>query len=221
MYIPVKQKKTSHFGSNFWECNSKKIGRDVFFYSELEYDHWILIESNPRIKAFCEQPLKISGYIDNEYRESIFDMWLLWEDGKEEFVEVKYSRDIENLEKRKDRVSKQIRLQQNWCENNNYNYRIVTEKQIRVNPLFSNSRIILPYIHLGKRATTDLIYFRILKFLKSTEQVTIKAISNYFEEVQISELYNYIFSLYLDNKIMLNIEVAPINQYTEVFHKNE
>ncbi|CAG9621909.1 hypothetical protein [Sutcliffiella rhizosphaerae] len=63
MYFSVEQKKTSHFSSNFWECNSKKIGRDVFFYSELEYDHWIL--------------------------------------------EVKYSRDIENLEKRKDRVSKQ------------------------------------------------------------------------------------------------------------------
>ena len=88
MYEPVEQNSMSHFGSNFWDGYSYKVKRDVFFYSELEYDHWILVECNPKIISFCEQPRKIDGYVDDEYKESIFDMWIKWEDGKEEFLEI-------------------------------------------------------------------------------------------------------------------------------------
>ena len=66
LYEPVLSRKSSHFGSNFWDCFSQKINRDVNFYSDLEYEHWILVETNPDIEYFCEQPLKILEEYEGE-----------------------------------------------------------------------------------------------------------------------------------------------------------
>jgi hypothetical protein len=220
MYEPVEQNSISHFGSNFWDGNSYKLKRDVFFYSELEYDHWILVECNPKILSFCEQPKKIDGFIDGEYKESIFDMWIKWEDGTEEFLEIKYSSEIENLDKRSDRVSKQIELQQKWCKDNNSQHRIVTEKHIRIQPLLSNSKIILPYIKKMKQ-TSEITKYKILKSLNNETPTTIKSLANQLSEIRSSELYQGIFSLYLSNQVKIDLESAPINQNTEMLLINE
>lgn len=218
MYVPVEQKKISHFGSNFWDGYSYKINRDVFFYSELEYDHWILVECNPNIVAFCEQPKKISGYVDDEYKESIFDMWIQWKDGSEEFIEIKYSHDIKDIETRNDRVSKQLKLQQNWCIENKFTYRILTENEIRIYPLLSNSKILLPYIKKMKKGS-EITKYKILKTLKQGTH-NIQSLSNQLKDIQITELYQEIFSLYLNGKIKIEIESSPINQNTEVLLLN-
>lgn len=109
---PIEVKGRSHFGSNFWDAYSPKIKRDVNFYSDLEYDHWILVETDSRIKNFCEQPLKIEGLYNGKKAESIFDMWVQWDDGVNEFIEIKYSKDLIPKSKQYDRVKKQITLQQ-------------------------------------------------------------------------------------------------------------
>lgn len=158
--------------------------------------------------------------MDGEYKESIFDMWIKLEDGKEEFLEIKYSSDLENLDKRKDRISKQIKLQQKWCKENNYPHRIVTEKHIRVQPLLSNSKIILPYIKKMKQ-TSEITKYKILKSLNNETSTTIKSLADQLKEIQTSELFQGIFSLYLSKQVIIDIESTPINQNTEVLLINE
>jgi hypothetical protein len=93
-FQPVLLKRNGRYGSNYWEVYSPKIGRNVRLFSDLEYDHWVMVETNPKIKTFCEQPLRIVEYIDGKRHESIFDMWVQWEDGTEMFIEVKYQKDL-------------------------------------------------------------------------------------------------------------------------------
>ncbi|MFJ7310831.1 Tn7 transposase TnsA N-terminal domain-containing protein [Peribacillus frigoritolerans] len=137
--LPIPVKGRSHFGSNFWDAYSPKIKRDVNFYSDLEYDHWILVETDSKISTFCEQPLKIEGIYKGKKSESIFDMWLLWENGDNEFVEIKYSKDLLPGSKQFERVMKQITLQKEWCIKKGYKYTVKTEKEIRFNYIYLNN----------------------------------------------------------------------------------
>lgn len=214
MYTPVKQNSTSHFGSNFWECYSIKIKRKVFFYSELEYHNWIMVECNPAIKSFCEQPKKISGYVNDQYKETIFDMWIQWIDGKEEFIEVKYYKEIENIEHKNNRVSKQIRLQKQWCKENDFTYRIVTDKDIRVYPLLSNNKLILSFSkHLD--SSNEIIVYKITKLLRK-EKLLIKEIIMMLNEFHISDIYVAICSLYVNKKIEMDMSGRNFDENMEV-----
>ncbi|MGE7111499.1 hypothetical protein [Lysinibacillus sp. NPDC047702] len=38
---------------------SNKLKRTVYLFSDLEYEHWLQIESDPDIIEFCEQPIKM------------------------------------------------------------------------------------------------------------------------------------------------------------------
>lgn len=40
---------SKRFGNNRRLSYSSKLKRDVFIFSDLEYEHWLLIESNPKI----------------------------------------------------------------------------------------------------------------------------------------------------------------------------
>lgn len=64
------------YGSNYWVGYSYKLRRHVHFYSDLEYENWILVETNPEVEVFCEQPLRIQYFLDGKKSESIFDMWI-------------------------------------------------------------------------------------------------------------------------------------------------
>ena len=61
MYFkPVfKRKRNGRFGNNIWISYSPKLNRNITLYSDLEYDHWILIENDKNIKSFCEQPYHV------------------------------------------------------------------------------------------------------------------------------------------------------------------
>jgi hypothetical protein len=75
MYTPLPIKRSTKYGSNYWEAMSVKMNRDVRFFSDLEYDNWILVECDPNIIRFCEQPMRIKIEWQYVWVESIFDMW--------------------------------------------------------------------------------------------------------------------------------------------------
>lgn len=107
MYTPLPMKRSSRYGNNYWEGKSLKLKRNVHLFSDLEYDHWLLIETDPKVNSYCEQPLRIKQYIDGEWVESIFDMWIEWNDGSETFIEVKYSDELDPKHPNYQRVKRQ------------------------------------------------------------------------------------------------------------------
>ena len=56
---PVWKQPRGNYGSNFWQMYSRKLDRDVHFYSSLERDHGVIVEADPTVAWFCEQPLRI------------------------------------------------------------------------------------------------------------------------------------------------------------------
>ncbi|MEC0232185.1 PDDEXK family nuclease [Paenibacillus alba] len=95
MYTPIPIKRSSRYGNNYWVSFSRKLNRNVRLFSDLEYDHLVIVETNPLITSFCEQPLRIHQQMDEGIVETIFDMWTLDRDGIETFVEVKYAQELD------------------------------------------------------------------------------------------------------------------------------
>ncbi|WP_391205441.1 TnsA endonuclease N-terminal domain-containing protein [Psychrobacillus sp. L4] len=139
MYKPLIVDASKKYGNNRWVAFSHKINRMVYLFSDLEYEHWLLIESDANVVAFCEQPLKMEVLGDNKKSASIVDMWVRYKDGQETFIEVKYSKDLS-----KESVVKQINVQQLWCKANNISHEVRNERNIRSNPiLLSNLKVLI------------------------------------------------------------------------------
>ncbi len=160
MYYPINIERAKKYGSNYWEVFSPKVNRIVRCYSDLEYEYYILIETNPNIIAFCEKPLKISYNLDGINIESMIDMWVKYKDGTEYFINTKYSSELDPSNPKFERSIRQTKSQQLWCNENGFNYEIKTEIHIRDNPLYiANMKTILSYLKRNLHPIeTDILY---------------------------------------------------------------
>ncbi|MFZ5966497.1 MAG: TnsA endonuclease N-terminal domain-containing protein [Bacillota bacterium] len=103
----------------------------------MDYTH---VKFNCKIPdLYCEQPLKIKYFYNDDYVESIFDMWIRYYDNYEEFVEVKYTKELDPQNLKSKRAIRQITVQSLWCQDNNFGYKVQTEKSIRSNSIYLNN----------------------------------------------------------------------------------
>jgi len=131
-YKPIKIPRNKKYGNNYWTSIGRKVEfRDVTLYSDLEFDHWLTVESDNNVDLYCEQPLEITYVLNGKRHTSIFDMWILYKSGEEVFVEVKYESELNSTLKKHERTKRQIQAQKQWCEQNGFNYEVRTEKNIR------------------------------------------------------------------------------------------
>jgi len=189
--MPVWDPRRGSYGNNLWQAFSQKLGRRVKSYSDIEYNHYILVESNPDIVSFCEQPVKVLGHVDDRNCASYMDMWILWRDGREEFREVKYAKDLD-----KPRVIRQIEIQRSWCERNGFKHSIITEKEIYKNQiLLRNWKLILSQMATSRDLDLRKIEKQVYQFVSITGKATIEEILAYFADVQPTYIQTAIFRL--------------------------
>jgi hypothetical protein len=208
-------KRSTRYGNNYWEGFSPKLKRNVRFFSDLEYEHWILIETNPIVETFCEQPLRIKQSLNGEWVESIFDMWFKYYDGTETFVEVKYSEELEPNHKNYDRVKRQTDAQKAWCQSNGKNHLIQTEKDIRGNRIYlENMRYLLPFVR--QRKYLDEIANQITELLKKGS-LPIDDVQTNLSKIPVRKIRECIYCLLYEGILRSeNIHYVPLGKQTVV-----
>jgi len=161
MYKPLITDGSKKFGNNRWLSYSPKLKRDVSLFSDLEYEHWLLVESNPEIVEFCEQARVMEGFVDGKLQRSIIDMWVKYHNGKEEFLEVKYSSDLS-----KEKVINKIAIQKNWCDDHGFQHHVSTEENIRVNQLLLSNLKLLLKGNKQQKQVIEIDRFQIMKIMR-------------------------------------------------------
>lgn len=131
---PIKMPRGAHYGSNYWVFRSRKLGRRVTAFSNLEYENLISLEMDHNVVHYCEQPCEQVVNLDGERHKTVFDVYVVYKDGTEEFQEVKYTEELESDDKRGERSRRQIEIQKHWCLQNNYKYTVRTDKEIEPGP---------------------------------------------------------------------------------------
>lgn len=220
MYLPIHPKGRGRYGNNYWEVYSPKLKRIVKLYSDLEYDHWLLVEVNPKIINFCEQPKEIVCYQNGERFKSIFDMWIKQSDGFEVFIEVKYERDLDPLNPNSSRAIKQTTIQRSWCQDNCFNYEIRTETVIRSNKvLIANAKHLLPYLR-NREHPIDTDAYRVTNLAKNGP-ITLEKVFSRLSSLPQNRIEEAVYRLVFEGKMNSNISTVPIGPQTEVWVSDE
>ncbi|AJY76277.1 TnsA endonuclease N-terminal domain-containing protein [Paenibacillus beijingensis] len=218
MYSPVPIKRSTKFGNNYWEVYGRKVNRNVRLFSDLEYDNWIMIEGDPQVATYCEQPLLISYQLDNRVVNSIFDMWVQYLDGREVFMEVKYSKELLINNKDSERSLRQTKVQKLWCEERGFTYTIRTEKDIRQNRIFlSNMKLVISQVK-NRQKPNDLYYYKIIKGLQRI-RVKLSDFEDSFSSISKARMREIICWLIYEGKINCNADEVLIGDDLEVWLK--
>lgn len=215
MYKPIYPKGRGRYGNNYWEVYSTRINRVVKLYSDLEYDHWVLVEGNSNVDRFCEQPLKVVLYIAGKKYETIFDKWIKYKSGEEVFVEIKYSSELDPQNPKSVRALRQIEIQKAWCEERSFRYEIRTEQEIRKNPiLLENTKALIPFIR-NRRHPLELTCRKIVQLIRS-QRVTLQQLYEAFVG-QKTEIFEAICWLIFEGTLRSNIDQVRLGTQTEVW----
>lgn len=218
MYTPLTFKKRGRYGNNHWFSYSPKLKRLVNLYSDLERDHWILIETDPNIETFCEQPLKITHSYKGNIVSAIFDMWVQQKDGTQCFIEIKYSNSFDLSHPKYDDVIKQTEVQKAWCEEKGYVYQIKTENEIRKSPLFlENMKRILSFVkneNISIEGDCQNILYKIRQEGRLSASELEKSLCN----ISRSRMYEVVSLLYYQGKIQTNLDSVPFGAKMEVWY---
>lgn len=146
--MPVR-KIPKTYGSLSGESVSQKLNRTTSFESSLERDLFALLEFDPNIVYYEEQPIKIE-YFDSEQKLRSYtpDILIVYKNeevspyGKTHILgEVKYRA---NLFSNWKELKPKFKAARKLCKRRNWLFNIFTEVEIRT-PYLKNVRFLLPY----------------------------------------------------------------------------
>lgn len=213
---PIEMPRSTHYGNNYFVVYSHKLKRVCHFFSNLEYYNFLSLEINPEVESFCEQPLKIEILQNNELKHAIFDMWVKYKDGREEFQEVKYASELNGEDEKSIRSQEQVRREKQWCLDNGIDFVIRTDKNIPQGRFFiSNANMMCA--RLRRYIPTEDRYYnpRILNALEHSKILTIEELMNN-DLLPINNELNHLCYMYEKGLIYMNIENRPLDYKIEV-----
>lgn len=176
---PVLSSLHTRYRTDRWKVYSPKLRRLVTFYSTVAYQHWLLIESDPEIDTFCEQPLKIKIRLPEGEVTTLFDIWIRWKSGREEFRAIRSV-----LPEKRSEMGRQIQAQKKWCDLRNIEHSVITAANVRSNPIYlSNCKFLLRHIADLRHADTSLLQEKILVFLALNGPVSLGDLKLRLDEI--------------------------------------
>jgi hypothetical protein len=193
--MPVR-KIPLRYSSLSGEKSSIKNNRRIQFESSLEADFIDLLEWDRNVKFYEEQPFKIEFFDENQKpRYYIPDFLVVYYDSvlNEKnlpiIFEVKYSRD---LEIQKEKLSPKFKAAKHFCKQENFFFKIITEKEIRT-PFLENIKFLKKYRKTAKdnyiKEVSSHLIELLEKFDVSTPEILIASVSR-TDEIKAVFLYN-------------------------------
>lgn len=118
---------------------SMKMGATIYWESQLERDAIMLMEIDPAVSAYYEQPFTLEYRHEGEIHHYTPDLLVEFGDGKQ-LIEVKPDEEAESPANQ-ERFALLTRL---FLEHG-YVYRILPEREIRIQPRLDNTKLLLRY----------------------------------------------------------------------------
>lgn len=127
---------------------SQKMGRMIQWESQLERDTILLLEYSPDIVAYQEQPRKVIYIIDGKMVAYFPDFEVWHADQRHGYIEVK----PDEIAQRKDQKERFVHIEAKLADEGSY-FLVMTEKQIRKQPLLRNLQMVERYRSCPVRPT--------------------------------------------------------------------
>lgn len=131
-------KRSNH--GHVYKFASQKCGRTIQLESSLEYDLAVILEFEPAVILYQEQPLELQVMMDDKIRTVYPDMMVFQDDGSTQVIEVKPAEKAQRPQ-----IMKKFELEHQVLESLGYQFKVFTERDIRNGLRLKNSRKILPF----------------------------------------------------------------------------
>ena len=205
--MPVRQ--VSNRGGNvIGKFPSIKMGRMIAFESLLERDFVYLLDYDPAVEWFEEQPLIIEYMSDDKVLSYTPDFHLI--EGKHNvLVECKPDRFVDTEENRPKFAAARA-----WCAHQGWEFRIVTDQQVRTGFRLQNVKLLTRY---ARQVVGPVMQGRIFVLLHDAKtQLTISGLAGEIAPDDLARGTASILHLAFHHEICLSLDEAPISQETLV-----
>lgn len=223
----VKARDNMHYGSTRVEFDSVKIGRRIVAQSLLEFIEYMRLEADPDVLTYRDHPGTIMIQDENDkVLRSVFDAEVHTSYGETIYEEIKYEKELKkgtDDEKDPFRSLRQVKIQEEWCRQNGYTYKLVTDRDLLVdNPaLFNNCLYIVQRLRPERagdmqvvKATAASIYKRLRESGKWT--VISSLATNMDDALEMEGIMTAICYLLQEGYIETDIEHQPLFIGSEV-----
>jgi hypothetical protein len=210
--MPVR-KVSNHGGNVIGRFPSAKMGRMIAFESLLERDFIYLIEYDPSVEWFEEQPLSIEYSHEARQLHYTPDFHLL-ELERHVLVECKPERFVKTEENRR-----KFAVTQEWCADRSWEFRIITEQQVRNGFRLQNIKLLAQYARLQVDA---VMRHQIHAFLQEAQSATsIQKLSHAILPSNPPVVMASVLCLAYHREISLSLDEFPISDATAIWQTKE
>lgn len=207
---PVWKRPLSRYGTNRWIVFSPKLRRTVILHNSLEYDHWALIESEPAIRSYCEQPRRIRVRLPSGVITTVFNMWILWDSMLQEYRAVRYKKDL-SRGNGSSRINQEIEAQKLWCHLGGVRHSVVTDETVRANLTYlENWKIILSHLAAAQAIDLGPQINEIIAMLASEGGRQLRQIEASFPDTDRSFTRAAIFALLHSGRLRAPLDRVPL-----------
>jgi hypothetical protein len=203
--MPVR-KVSNRGGNTVGRFPSTKMRRMIAFESLLERDFIYLLDYDPAVEWFEEQPLSIEYDHETKLLHYTPDFHLL-ERGQHVLVECKPGRFVETEENRR-----KFAVARKWCEERGWEFRVITDQQVRSGYRLENVQLLAKY---ARQKVDAMMCGQIQAFLRAAQApVCIHDLEQAIHPIASPGITASIFYLAYHHEIDLSLDEAPISETT-------
>jgi hypothetical protein len=164
---------------------SLKMGRLVWWESQIERDYIYLLEFDPAVISYEEQPLRISYHLNGKERHYTPD-FLVKRTDKSLIIEVKPEEEAQ-----KEENQRLFKTASAICARDNYDFIIITDKMIRVQPRLDNIKLLTRY----QRIPINDPHYQIIcnEFFAKSSEASLNEVMQFFASRDVGK--QVVFSL--------------------------
>lgn len=201
--MPVRN-VSHHRGSAIGRFPSTKMKRMIAFESLLERDFVYLLDFDPLVTWYEEQPVRIE-YVHEGKNLHYTPDFLLVEQQKSVLVECKPERFVDTDENRR-----KFTIARKWCQEKDWQFRIVTEQEIRAGYRLQNVKLLTQY---ARQRIDPRIRSQIFTFLHSNGSTAkVKEIVQYLCPIPSDLVTAHVLHMVYQHEIALQIDCLPISE---------
>lgn len=168
--MPVRT-PSNRYGKNIvGKFPSLKLGRMVFFESRIERDQIYLMEYDPKVVFYEEQPLLIQYTTAGKRYKYFPDFKVVTASGQHLLLECKAERFVET-----DKNQRKIAAGKVWCATHNWQFRLITEQVTRAGFRLENVMLLWQFARHSIPLDTKA---QIYNIMNNGQSLTLDALSS-------------------------------------------
>lgn len=206
--ILMAVRRVRHHGGNvIGQFPSIKLARMVWFESLIERDLLYLLDFEPEVCFFGEQPLTIE-YVDaGKPRHYTPDFQIVQRNGRNTLVECKPSRLVatdDNLQK--------FSMARAWCAERDWDFRIVTDEQLRAGFRLANIKQLTGY---ARHVIAPRLKERVYAILRtSANALTVGEIAQQLTPQQPTDALVCLWHMAFHHEVVVALDSEPLSRHS-------